>query len=118
MAVSGKPVDDFFQSGFGLAEGYFNDDKQLFLVSPRDPGMHYWFYDGDLDHRFDSVRRQGNAWICRRSIANILLPRHRVPTKIEELPGKNLYVAAVIGQSRVGGPLDERQRQALKMTFK
>ncbi len=52
-------------AGTGMAEHDFNPDRELFLSNQ---GYHYLHHMGPDSHRFDSVRPDGQGFVCTRSV--------------------------------------------------
>lgn len=73
QALAGKHLDSLKGFGkYGMAEGYFNPDKEV-LLDNKDPS--YWYYENDAKHRFnkDGISKVDTGLVCVRSIANFNL---------------------------------------------
>lgn len=69
-AKEGLPLNDL--AGFrntGIAEELFNKDSVIY-ISHNSPN--FWYYSDDLDHRFNSIIKNENGYLCSRDISGII----------------------------------------------
>ena len=75
----------------GMAEGYFNTEKQLFLAYK---APNYWYYDSDDDNRFNIVDKTDHGIICKRTIENLYDIDTKTSIKTKEID-KPLYLVFI-----------------------
>jgi len=77
-----------FFPGCSFAEGIFNKDKHCTLSNDAN---NYWYYENKTDHRFDSVKIEGDKFICVRTIQNIYNRDTNGSVDISKINNKELY---------------------------
>ena len=102
-------------TGKQIPERRFNPDKVLH-VHPTNYG--YWNYFSQGSHKFDSVVRSGDLWVCRRTVVAFVAGDGGGPRKISQLPSSEIFLTVI----NIARPEDSRRRvekarQFLKLVF-
>lgn len=115
IASHNSPMYAFMPPASGLAEGFYNEDKSVFVADA--VGTNYWYYSNDHDHRFDDVKHDKNSIICTRTIENIGLGKDKIP--IERAGINKLYFVFVnaVNRDRLSDDYTEYQRIFLIINF-
>lgn len=118
-ARAGRPFGNRFRSGLSGAEGLRNKDFDLYLSTPQDPRLHYWWVpdDGEKDQaRFDELTRVGTGYRGRRTVrAYFLGPDKSIPVTASRRP---LHLVLVQGEAKEPDyVVAERRREYLKLYF-
>ena len=77
-----------FFTGCSFAENNLNKDKYLILSNDAN---HYWYYEDKTDNRFDSVKVEGNKFICIRTVKSIYNKEADESVNISKIKNKELY---------------------------
>jgi TonB family protein len=113
LARTGRPLDEVYPDGGAYAEADFNGDRALTLSDDTSPGYHFWYYDSEADHRFDSVAARGSNRVARRTAVALTAP-DRVRYTLEQYPGSELYVTLLLVGARSSA---EVRRDAVRIVF-
>lgn len=79
-------------AGTGMAENDFNPDRDLMLSNT---GYHYLHNMGPDSHRFDSVRPDGDGFICTRSVDKFSGLEAGEGLAVSRFKGEVLYLVLV-----------------------
>jgi hypothetical protein len=94
----------------GMAEGKFNQDKEIMIS---DEAPNYWFYDNDETHRFDRVHVKKDSIICTRTIEKLYRVGQKLTIPLDKVPG-DLYLVLLVKQRGKSEDTDtELQRERL-----
>jgi hypothetical protein len=77
-----------FFPGCSAAEDVFNKDKDCMILNDAN---HYWYYEDKTDHRFDSVKIEGDKFICIRTVKNISNRDTQESVNISKIKNNELY---------------------------
>ncbi|MCL2155947.1 MAG: hypothetical protein FWH53_09810 [Leptospirales bacterium] len=77
-----------FFTGCSFAENNLNKDKDCILSNDAN---HFWYYENKTDSRFDSVKIEGDKYICIRTIKNIYNRETKEAVNISKIKNKELY---------------------------
>ena len=116
-AKEGLPLNEL--SGFkntGIAEELFNKDSVIYISfdSPN-----FWYYADDTDHRFNSVLKSENGYICTRDISGIV-DLDGTGEKIDMIKIKQNEIFLVIIKSEWNEDytkMIEKSRKVIKLKF-
>ncbi len=102
--------------GRGMAEDLFNVRREIFI---RDDGYHFWHYYGPKNHRFDSVERVENLWICRRTIERCLVGRGTRTVDLSKMSQRGIYlVFTKTAWDKTTKKRVEKQTERLRILFR
>lgn len=116
-AKEGLPLDEL--SGFkntGIVEELFNKESVIFLSydSPN-----FWYYSNETDHRFNSILKNENGYICSREI-NAIIDLNGSGEKIDLSKIKQKQIFLVIIKSEWNEDytrMIEKTRKIIKLKF-
>ena len=116
-AYEGLPIDEL--SGFkdtGITEELYNKNSTLY-ISYKSPN--YWYYVEDKDHRFTSISKTGNEFICTREITNFIdFDSTGDINNIGNVMQKELYLVIVKSEwNKDYTKRIERSRRMIKLKF-
>jgi len=116
-AYEGLPLDEL--SGFketGITEELYNKNSALY-ISYKSPN--YWYYVDDKDHRFSSIVKSENEFVCIREITGFIdFDRSGDKTNIGDVMQKELYLVIVKSEwNRDYTKRIERSRRMIKFKF-
>ena len=117
LALSGAPLEDFIKPATGMAEGFFNKDKDIGLSSV---GTNYWYYESESDHRFNKVTQVDGKFRCERQIENLFFVEYpdKKNVKVKESSIKAIYLVFVSAEyQRETYDYKEFQRENLVIEF-
>jgi len=73
----------------GLAEELFNPDREIFVT---DSAYHHWYYFSPKIHRFDSVEKVGEVWVCRRGVQRYRQDGRSGAADLRKIDRRDLYL--------------------------
>lgn len=92
-ARAGRSVAEVIPlAGTGMAEHDFNPDRDLMLSNA---GYHYLHNSGPDSHRFDSVRPDGQGFVCTRSVDKLSGLGAGEGLPVSRFKGEVLYLVLV-----------------------
>ena len=81
-----------FFTGCSFAENNLNKDKNLILSNDSN---HCWYYEKKTDNRFDSVKIEGNKFICLRTVKGIYNRAANESVNISKTKNNELYFTVI-----------------------
>ncbi len=116
-AKEGLPANEL--AGFKntiIEEQLFNKDKVLF-ISYDSPGI--WYYSDDSDHRFSSVLKSENGYLCTRDISGIIdLDGTGDIIDISKIKESEIYIVMLKSEwNKDYTKMIEKNRKILKLKF-
>lgn len=116
-AREGLPVNEL--AGFKntiIEEQLFNKDKVLY-ISYDSPGI--WYYSDDSDHRFSSVLKSENSYLCTREISGIIdLDGSGDIIEISRVKEKEIFIVFLKSEwNKDYTRMIEKSRKILKLKF-
>lgn len=116
-ALEGLPLAEL--AGFrnsGIAEDLFNKDSVIY-ISHDTPN--FWYYTDDTDHRFTSVTKSDNGYICSRDISGVIdLDSSGEKTDLGGIRKKELFLVMIKSEwNEDYTRLIEKSRKIIKLKF-
>jgi hypothetical protein len=116
-AKEGLPLADL--SGFkntGIAEDLFNRESAIYLSKD---SPNFWYYSDDLDHRFTSVLKTEDGYICSRDVSCIIdLDGTGEKTDLIKIKEKAIYLVLIkIEWNESFSKMIEKSRKVIKLKF-
>jgi hypothetical protein len=116
-AWEGLPLGDL--SGFkntGIAEDLFNRESVIYLSKD---SPNFWYYADDADHRFNSVLKNENGYLCSRDISGIIdLDGSGEKTDLIKIKENTIYLVIIkIEWNESYTKMIEKSRKLIKLKF-
>jgi hypothetical protein len=116
-AKEGLPLNEL--AGFrntGIAEEPFNKDSVIY-VSHDSPN--FWYYTDDSDHRFNSILKNENGYICTREITGIInLDGSGEKVDLIKIKQKEIFLVIIKSEwNEDYTRMIERNRKIIKLKF-
>lgn len=116
-AKGGLPLNDLL--GFkksGIAEELFNKDSVIYLSSD---SPNFWYYADDKDHRFNSVLKIDNGYLCTREISGIIdLDGAGEKTDITRIKKNEIFIVMIKSEwNEDYTKMIEKSRKLIKLKF-
>lgn len=98
----------------GMAEGLRNEDLEIFI---NDSAPNAWFYEDEINHRFNKIRKDGDLLVCTRTIEYIRDMNLNRRDKIKKTESPMYLVIVVYRYDMQLRRSIEKQRYLLQINF-